>query len=214
MSGHATSQIPSAHRPLPDDGPHYPELLPLVRWRCCDDVARVVYQVAWVFFAMYRFGWDTGQVGVAMTAAALSGTAVRVFVAERVIRRRGERYAVVLGSAIGALSNLGCALAPAGWLLYPLVVAGNLGGIADVAARTWVSRLTRAHEQGAVQGAMSAIGSLAETVVPVAATGLFAWSLRVHLPGLVLLCGAAALVVGAWIAATAQPGTGNATGLR
>jgi DHA1 family tetracycline resistance protein-like MFS transporter len=187
-----------------------PALAPLAGYRLCADVARLVQQVTWVFYATYRFGWRTGQVGVALAAGAVAAALVDILLAERAVRRLGERRSVLLGSALGAAVLGGYALVPAGWLLYPLLVLGSLTGIGDVAAQAWTSRLIGAGEQGAVQGALGGVSSLAETLVPLGATALFAWSLTARLPGLALLVGAAFLVLALGVAsqatAAAPPG--------
>ena len=40
-----------------------------------------------------------------------------------------------------------------------------------------------------MQGALTGISSIAETVVPIGATAVFAWSLGIPMPGLVLIGG-------------------------
>jgi DHA1 family tetracycline resistance protein-like MFS transporter len=89
---------------------------------------------------------------------------------------------------------VGYAVAP-GWLVLPVAVIGALSSIGAGAVQAWLSERAGADEQGTVQGALTGIASLAELGVPVAATALFAWSLGIGAPGLVLLV-AAGLSVG------------------
>ncbi|WP_281899877.1 hypothetical protein [Micromonospora humidisoli] len=68
---------------------------------------------------------------------------------------------------------------------------GVLATVGGVAVQAWLSRIVRAEEQGTVQGALTGIGAAAESVVPVPAGAvfawsLFAWSLSHASPGLVL----------------------------
>lgn len=167
----------------------------LVRARLYADVARQVQQVIWVLFATYRFHWSTGQVGAAVAVAALTGAAAQVLLADRCARRLGERRTAVLGFAVWGGTLLLTGFAPDGWLLYPLIAIGSLGGLAGPPLLSWLSRSAGPHEQGTVQGALAGISSLTETVVPVPAAALFAWSAGVSAPGLVFACAAAALVV-------------------
>ncbi|MBM7081511.1 hypothetical protein [Micromonospora humidisoli] len=71
---------------------------------------------------------------------------------------------------------------------------GVLATVGGVAVQAWLSRIVRAEEQGTVQGALTGMGAAAESVVPVPAGAvfawsLFAWSLSHASPGLVLARG-------------------------
>lgn len=171
--------------------------------RLCSDIARQVDQVVWVLYATERFGWGTGMIGLALAGSAVVRAGVQALLAERCIRRLGERRTVVMGSALAAASFAGYTFAPHGWLLYPLLALQALAGIAAVAAQSWISQAIGRHEHGSVQGVLTSIGSLTEASVPIAATAIFAWSLTAHTPGLVYLFGAAFLLVAVLLAGTA-----------
>src|SRR5437763_5145649 len=63
------------------------------------------------------------------------------------------------------------------------VCSSDLG----TALQSWISDACDADEQGTVQGALTGISALAEAGVPVLATAVFAGSLAVPVPGLVLV---------------------------
>jgi DHA1 family tetracycline resistance protein-like MFS transporter len=181
--------------------------LGLLAWqRLCADIARQITQVCWALHAAARFGWGTAEVGAAMAIAALVGLVSQVLLVDRCIRWFGERRSVIIASVAWAASLAGCALAPWGWMLYVLLAIGSLGGIAGAASQAWISRLAGDRGQGAVQGALTSVGSLTETAVPIPAAALFTWSASAHAPGLVLLCAAGFLVVAAVLAARAAQG--------
>ncbi|WFE42986.1 hypothetical protein [Verrucosispora sp. WMMD1129] len=84
-------------------------------------------------------------------------------------------------------------------------VAGPvLGGLLGAAAQSWISRSVRADEQGTVQGALTGIGAVAETVVPITAGLAFGWSLTYAWPGSVYL-GAAVFAAGSALLLAATP---------
>jgi ribosome-associated protein len=88
----------------------------------------------------YRLGWSTGQVGVAVSVAALSGAATQVLLADRCVRRLRERRTAVPGSVVWGATLLPTGLTPSGWLLYPLIAVGSLGGLAGPPVQSWLSR--------------------------------------------------------------------------
>ncbi|MGB2571770.1 MFS transporter [Micromonospora citrea] len=169
--------------------------------RLCADVARMTHQSTWTFFLTYQFSWNTAQVGVVMAASALAGAVFQARAVGPVVRLLGDKRAAVAGSLLGAASLLGTAFASVPWILYVLQAVGVLGSLAGAAAQSWVSRSVRADEQGTVQGALTGIGAVAETVVPVAAGAAFGWLLAYASPGLVFVGAAACAALSALLLA-------------
>jgi len=99
-----------------------------------------------------------------------------------------------------AVGFAGYALVPMGWMIYPALVIGSLGGIANPSMQSVMSRQAGPQSQGELQGAMGSIASIAAVLSPLLMTQLFhRFSERdapVYLPGapylvsavLVLLC--------------------------
>jgi MFS transporter, DHA1 family, tetracycline resistance protein len=110
----------------------------------------------------------------------------------------------VAGSLLGVLTLAGMALVTAPWMLYALLAVGVLGSVGGAASQSWISRTARADEQGTVQGALTGIGAIAETLVPVAAGAAFGWTLAHASPGLVF-AGAAAFAATATLLLATTP---------
>ncbi|MBQ1024814.1 MFS transporter [Micromonospora sp. C95] len=110
----------------------------------------------------------------------------------------------VLGSLLGLASLCGTAFVSVPWLLYLLCAVGVLGSLAGAAAQSWIARAVRAEEQGTVQGALTGIGAVAETIVPITAGVAFGWSLTYASPGSVYL-GAAVFAAGAALLLATTP---------
>jgi DHA1 family tetracycline resistance protein-like MFS transporter len=128
-----------------------------------------------------------GQTGISLAiigvmAAVVQGGLVRV-----VVPKLGERRAILVGLTISVLGMVGYGLATQGWMIYAILVAASLGGIAGPAAQGLISRGVPLNEQGAVQGALTSLASMAGIVGPPLATGLFGYFIGsrtpVHLPG-------------------------------
>lgn len=183
-----------------------PGLTRLVWARLCGEVARQLNQVIWVLFATARFGWSTVELGAAIAVGAACGTVTGWWLVDPCVRRLGERGSVLLGSLGWAVALAASALAPRGWLLYPSMALFSLGSIAGTAVQTLLSRGVPEAEQGRLQGALTSIGSLTETLLPVPAAALFAWSVTVRLPGLGLLVAAGFLVGAAVLGGSAPAG--------
>ncbi|MGX7674082.1 MFS transporter [Plantactinospora sp. DSM 117369] len=177
--------------------------------RFCADVARMTHQSIWTFFLTYQFAWSTTHVGVVMAAGAFAGAVFQARAVGPVVRRLGDKRAAVAGSLLGVASLAGTAFVSVPWMLYVLQAVGVLGSVGGAAARSWISRNVRADEQGTVQGALTGIGAIAETVVPVAAGTAFGWSLTNASPGLVFV-GAAAFAAVSTLLLAATPDTRTA----
>lgn len=170
--------------------------------RFCADVARMTHQSTWTFFLTYQFAWSTARIGVVMAAGALASAVFQARAVGPLVRRLGDKRAAVAGSLVGVAALTGTAFVSVPWLLHVLQAVGVLGSLASAAAQSWISRSVRAEEQGTVQGALTGIGAVAETVVPVTAGAAFGWSLAYASPGLVFVGAAACAAASALLLAT------------
>lgn len=161
------------------------------------DIARVIDQETWVFFMMVRFGWSTAHIGLAMAASAALSAVVGAKLTGPVIERLGARRVALWATGLDALTFAGWAIMPSGTYAYPLIVTGVIAGVSAAALSTLIANATAADEQGTVQGAISGIGALTGTVVPIAASALFAVTIHTGWPGAVFAVAAAMLVVSA-----------------
>ncbi|KUL28772.1 MFS transporter [Actinoplanes awajinensis] len=174
-----------------------PVLGRLAHARLWSDVARMIHQSSWAFFLTYRFGWGTAQVGAVIAGSALAGALFQARAVDPIVRRLGDKRAAVAGGLVGVVSFAGMVVASAPWMLFVLLTIGVLGAVGAAAGQAWISRAVGDAEQGAVQGALTGIGALAETAVPVAGGVVFGWSLSYGNPGLIFVgaAGCAALSV-------------------
>lgn len=76
----------------------------------------------------------------------------------------------------------GYGLATQGWMIYAILAVGALGGIAPPAAQGLISRTVAPNEQGAVQGAMSSLASVAGIIGPVVGAGVFGFFISERAP--------------------------------
>ncbi|MGC5661873.1 MFS transporter [Micromonospora sp. WMMD723] len=157
--------------------------LPALPTAVTEDAAAAVHQSTWTFFLTHQFAWGTARSGTVLAAGALAGAPFQARAVGPVVRRLGDKRAAVVGGLLGVVALAGTAFVTVPWLLHLLQAVGVLAAVGGAAAQSWLSRLVRPDEQGTVQGALSSIGAAAETVVPVAAGAVFAWSLANTAPG-------------------------------
>jgi DHA1 family tetracycline resistance protein-like MFS transporter len=120
---------------------------------------------------------------VGLMAAIVQGGLARV-----IVPRLGEKRSVLTGFSLSALAFAFYGWAPQGWMLYPALIIGCTAGIAQPAGQALISWTVGPSEQGAVQGAITSLGSLAGIIGPLVATNLFGWFIGpkapAHIPGI------------------------------
>jgi DHA1 family tetracycline resistance protein-like MFS transporter len=132
----------------------------------------LMLQSTWVLYTGYRYGWGPQQVGLSLMFVGVVSAAVQGGLVRPILGRLGERRGLVVGLLISALAMAGYGLATKGWMIYVMVLLGAFGGIAGPAAQSLITRHVPADEQGAVQGVLASLGSLAGIFGP----PLAAWS--------------------------------------
>jgi DHA1 family tetracycline resistance protein-like MFS transporter len=150
--------------------------------------ANTMLQSVWVLYTGYRFGWTTLQVGLSLTYVGMVAVVVQGGLVKRIIAWTGERKGLVIGLLISALAMAGYGMVTRGWMFYLLGTIGGLGGIAGPAAQALLTKHVPPNEQGALQGSLSGLTSLAYVFGPMIAAWSFgkciADNARWHIPGI------------------------------
>lgn len=158
----------------------------------------------WVLYTSHRYGWSSFDVGLSLFLVGIGAAIVQAGLAARVIRKIGERKAIMLGAAIGVLAYIGYGAATQGWMIYAVVIAASLGGIAQPAIQAVITRHLAPTEQGAVQGAITGLQSIANIFGPLIGSQVFAYfiskSAPMYVPGASFFVGAVLAAIG-WIVA-------------
>lgn len=126
----------------------------------------------------------------------------------RAVARFGERGAALLGLASSAVCLFAYAFATRGWEVYAFFLVGALGALAWPAMNGLLSRMVDETRQGALQGGLGAMNSVAAVLGPLLATQSLAWGSTRGFAGAAfllaaLLIGAAGLVIWARVPASA-----------
>jgi len=163
------------------------------------NLAQFALHATWVLYTKYRYGWNEADAGYSLCAVGIGAVIVQGGLARRLIPKLGERRSLLVGFVIGAFAYLGYGLATEGWMIYGVIAFASFGGLAMPAAQGLITKTVRPDEQGAMQGALTSMTSLA-TIFGYPLGGLvFAWSIaestETKVPGAVFYTGSLLAVV-------------------
>ena len=153
-------------------------------------------ETVWVLYTGHKFGWDELANGLSLALVGLMAAIVQGGLVQPVIKRIGERRAVLGGIVLAVITYLGYGLATAGWMLIAFIIFGSIGGVAGPALQSLVAGSVEPQDQGKVQGGLQSLMSLTSILSPLIFTaGLFSYftspAAPFQLPGAPFLLGAA-----------------------
>jgi MFS transporter, DHA1 family, tetracycline resistance protein len=173
-------------------------------------LAHVVLPSTFVLYATYRYGWDTKTVGLTLAMVGICAMVVQGAGIGPIVRRIGERRALLLGLGCGAIGFLIFGAAPTGLLFWLGIPVMALWGLAGAATQALMTQLVAPDQQGQLQGATTSVQSVSQLLGPFLFTLIFAYFIGgqapLKLPGAPFLLASAllvlALVIGARTLAT------------
>ena len=162
-------------------------------------VAFYVYPAVWSYFASARFGWGPGMIGLSLAAFGIGMAVVQGFLIRPILRRIGERNAVLLGLGVDVLAFVALAFVSNGWVALALTPLTSLGSIAGPALQGIMSRTAEDDQQGELQGTLASIASVATIMAPLLVTQTFFYFTdgggSIYLPGAPFLVSAGLVVI-------------------
>ena len=176
----------------------------------------IVYPATWSFWATIRFGWGPKEIGWSLAWVGLLMGLVQTFLTGRAVERLGERRAAVIGLTCGASTILAYAFTTQPWQVYAFFLVGALGALGWPAMNGLLSRLVDATRQGALQGGIGSLNSVAAVLGPLIATQSLAWGAGHGFDGAAFLVagsliGAAALIIALAVPALKDAGPPSPT---
>lgn len=177
-----------------------PDLLGLASVGLLFQLGFTVLPTIFVLYTGYRYGWTPQILGFTFMATGFSQIVVQAFLVGPAVRRLGERGAVLVGLAAGAVAFVLYGLAPTGWLYLCGVPIFALTGLMNPGLMGLMSQRVGPTHQGQLQGAYQSLQGVASFAAPAFFGFTFAWAVRhdatLHLPGLPILASAALLGLG------------------
>ncbi|WP_201780970.1 MFS transporter [Sphingomonas sp. Leaf343] len=185
------ANVIGAFRPLFAAGNAAPILIAWFLWQ----LGSMVYPATWSFWAAIRFGWSPGAIGWSLAWVGLLTVLVQATMTGPAVKRFGELGAAAIAMACSAAAMLALAFATAGWQVYAFFLVGAFGAFAYPALSGLVSRMVGPERQGALQGGLSSITSVAEIIGPLIAAQALATGALAGFDGAAFLV-SAALIAG------------------
>lgn len=136
-------------------------------------IAFFVYPAIWAYFGQARFGWGPGMIGLSLAMFGVSIALVQGVFMRPILKRIGERNAVLLGLGIDVLAFVFLAFVSNGMLALLLTPLTALGSMAGPAMQGIMSRTANDDQQGELQGALTSINAVAMIIAPLLMTQIF-----------------------------------------
>ena len=146
-------------------------------------IAHMVYPATWAFFAEIALGWNAQQIGWSLAASGVAMMLTQIVVVGPAIRVLGEGRTVLVGLGIGVIVFGAYVFVDRGWQAYALIAVGTLMGLVFPSINAILSRRVDAANQGALQGGMASIASVAAIAGPLMMTQALAFGTERGVPG-------------------------------
>jgi len=156
----------------------HPELLALGATFFLYYFAHEVYPTLFVLYGDYRYAWSARHLGLTLALFGIGSTITSAILIGPIVKRIGERHAMMLGLALSATSALVIALAYTGTLFFLSIPLASLGGLSSPSLMAIASRQADETEQGRLQGALGSLQGIAMMVAPLVLSQLFAGSIQ------------------------------------
>ncbi len=166
-------------------------------------LAFVVYPAVWSFYAVERYGWAPGTIGLSLALFGVSFGLVQGLLIGPIIKRFGERRTVIGGIVFDVLAFLAIAFVSSGTLALILVPITSLSAVVVPALQGILSKQVGDDAQGELQGVLTSAGAMATILSPLAMTYVFASFTRegapIYLPGAPFFLAAALAAAALWV---------------
>ncbi len=144
-------------------------------------LAQFTLHNSFVLYTTFKFGWGPAQNGWALFTVGLMSVLVQGFLLKHLLRRFSGRLLATVGLAASALTYFSFGAASQGWMMFVIIVLGNLlGGGAAAVIQGLVSNAADARSQGQTMGSVASLNSLMAVIAPVVSAPLL--GMVSHLP--------------------------------
>jgi len=177
------------------------DLVPLATINFMNQLSQQVLPGIFVLYTQLRFHWSQSFLGFTFLITGALGVFVQFFVVGPVVKRIGERGAVIAGAAFGAAGFAIYAFADDQWVYFVGMPVFALMGLMVPGLQGLMTQRVSGQEQGRLQGANQSTNGIASILGPVFPL-IFAFTLRnvPGFPGLPILLAAIILGVAAILA--------------
>ncbi|HKO48033.1 MAG TPA: TCR/Tet family MFS transporter [Polyangiaceae bacterium] len=181
----------------------HPRLLGLALIAFFHHVAHDSLPSVFVLYADYRYQWGERMVGFCLAGVGIATTLVAALLVGPLVKRLGERNALLLGLSFGAAGFGVYGWAPTGAWFFAGIPLIAIWGLASPAVKALMSRRVPPTEQGRLQGALASMSGITGMIGPVLFTQIFAFGISsksLDLPGAAFWTSSLLLVVSGLVA--------------
>jgi DHA1 family tetracycline resistance protein-like MFS transporter len=140
--------------------------------------AHEIYPTLFVLYGDYRYAWSVRELGLTLALFGVGSTLTSAFLIGPIVKRVGERNAMILGISLAATSALVVAFAYTGAIFFLSIPIASLGGLSSPSLMAIASRQASESEQGRLQGALGSLQGIAMMIAPLVLSQLFATSIQ------------------------------------
>lgn len=120
-----------------------------------------VYAAIWPFWGMAKFDWSGTTIGLTLAASGLAVALMQAFATGPAVARWGERKMAMLGLGCAAATCVAFGLAQTTTVVVVVLIVNAVEGLAHPMLTALMSKAVPEDTQGALQGGLSALLSLA-----------------------------------------------------
>jgi len=135
----------------------HPQLIAFGVMHFLYNLAHQVLPSVFVLYAAYRYNWGPKMVGVTLAIIGVSVAVVQGALIGPIVKRFGERRAMLTGIVSGAAGLAVYGLATSGWMFMAGTPVMALWGLYGPAAQGIMTRRVSHSEQGQLQGALASV---------------------------------------------------------
>lgn len=135
-------------------------------------VTHVVFPTSMVIYMNYRYGWTTRTVGIMMAVVGITNGFVQGALVGPLVKRWGERKALIYGLLFGVVGFLIAGLSSEGFYFWFSIPFLALWGVANAVVNGMMTSEVGPDQQGHLQGAIGALRGIGELIGP----GLFSYT--------------------------------------
>lgn len=177
-----------------------PGIAPLLTVYFIYSVALYVYPAIWPYFTQERFAWSPRTIGLSLALFGVAMAIVQGGLIRVILRRFGEKRAVVWGQVFDLVTFGLLAFITNGTLALILTPLAALGAVVSPALQAIMSRRVGDDAQGELQGVLTSVHALSMIVSPLVMASVFSVFTHddapIYLPGAPFLVSIALIIVG------------------
>lgn len=137
------------------------------------NVAGFSVQSTWSFYTIFRFDWDSSEIGLSLALVGLIVAIIQGGLIKYIVKGLGEYKTILIGMFFWFVGLLLFSYASESWMMYAFILPYCMGGIASPTLQGLISNQVPLTEQGELQGAIAGLISISSIVSPIIMTNTF-----------------------------------------